>query len=198
MNMSKYILIEQTILWEAALLECVCDAQHWEGRLNSQHLQLCTAGQFPRLEKYSISKGCWMLKSRTLLNQCKVLPSCQWLPLWPWIYHKAQMCRREASERDLCSPHSRATASSTERQAGKRKTRPTSHETHEWKAHGCLSALTSAQCLQDCAVQSLRGVQGPQHQAMLSAPWAWVWRGSMAFCRSKSSGPISPGVIQLN
>lgn len=34
-NVSKYILMEQTILREAALLESVCATQHWEGWLNS-------------------------------------------------------------------------------------------------------------------------------------------------------------------
>lgn len=34
-NVSKYILMEQIILREAALLESVCATQHWEGWLNS-------------------------------------------------------------------------------------------------------------------------------------------------------------------
>lgn len=34
-NVSKYILMEQTILQEVALLESVCATQHWEGWLNS-------------------------------------------------------------------------------------------------------------------------------------------------------------------
>jgi hypothetical protein len=172
------------------VLECVCDAQHWEGRLNSQHLQLSTTGQFPRFEKYSISKGCWRLKSRTLFNQCKVLTSCQRLPLWPWIYHRARKCRREAS--GPCLPC--LGVGSTERQTAKGRALGLLVTDMGVKGAGMAASQPSHQhtvrrTVLDSVVQGLRGVQGPQFQALLSVPWAWVWRGSMAVCRSKASCP---------